>query len=130
MTGKAQKKKDSSRTAEGREKVKWQGYVNWSMSHVDKKVYKAWGEHRSVYENEVPSIIESGYSIKLSFDDYHQSVVCGLFCQNPTDANAGWCLTARAEDPYEALCRAMFIHYVCFDGLWPTERELDTDGWK
>lgn len=130
MSGNAHKRSDSKETAAGREKVKWLGYVNWNMSAVDKKAYLKWLEDQDVLYNVVPTIIGDGYSVKLAYDDYHDSVVCSLFCQNPGSENAGWCLTARAADPFEAMSRAMFIHFVCFDRIWPTERELDPDGWQ
>lgn len=121
---------DSPRTGRGKTKVPFKGYVNWSMDRIDKKLYKEWSNGRNIFEDEVPTVIDSGYKLSLSYDEYNQACVASLYCQDKKSGNAGWCLTARAAEPYESLLRLLYLHFVCLEQAWPDETSPSGDGWQ
>ncbi len=130
MSSRTTKKKDDPKTSRGKAKAPWQGYVNWAFDRIDKAKFKEWSQGRNVFDNDLPDLITAGYKVSLSYDEYNKATVGSLYCHDSEDPNGGWCLTARAQDPYEALLRVMFIHYICFEGVWPENPPEDDDAWQ
>lgn len=122
-------KSDSSHTGRGKVKVKWRGYVNLGLTEQQKAGFKSWAEKSDVWANEIPTLLDSGYTLSVAFDDYHQSSVAGLYCVDSENENAGWKLTAHAEDSYVAVLRVIFIHCVLLEGNWSAGFQPEVDSW-
>ena len=122
-------KTDSALTGRGRPKVKWRGYVNLSLTEKQKQGFESWGENSDVWANEIPTLLDSGYTLSVAFDAYHESAVAGLYCIDHKNENAGWKLTAHAVDAYVAVLRVIFIHCVLLEGDWSAGFQPEVDSW-
>lgn len=122
-------KSDSLRTGQGKKKVTWQGYVNLSLTDAHKEGFTEWAQNVDVWANLVPTLLDSGYTLSVAYDDYHQSIVAGLYCIDSDNANAGWKLTAHAVDAYVAIARVIFIHCVLLEGDWSAGFQPEMDSW-
>ncbi len=122
-------KSDSLQTGRGKAKVKWRGYVNLALTENQKSGFDMWAKGSDVWGNEIPTLLDSGYTVSIAYDDYHQAAVAGLYCVDSDKENAGWKLTAHASDPYVALVRVIFIHYVLLEGDWSAGFQPELDSW-
>lgn len=122
-------KSDSQRTGKGKQKVTWQGYVNLSLTDAQKSGFEAWAATADVWGDEIPRVLDSGYTVSLAHDDYSDSMIAGLYCINASDANAGWKLTAHGGEVETALVRLMYIHFVLLEGDWSQDFRPGLDAW-
>lgn len=129
MAGRKVKKNDTGRTGAGKAKAEWKGYVNWSSDRVDKAGFDKWAESNEPFGNMIPTLIEDGYKVSMSYDNHNASAVASLYCQDVGNENAGWCLTARGSHVYDALLRLLYIHFVCFEKVWPEDDTYASDSW-
>lgn len=119
-------KKDSPTTAKGKTKVEWKGYVNWQLSEQHKATFRKWLETQPKIDEIIHEITEDGYDIKIRYDGYNACMSAQLYCTNPANPNAGWCLSMRANDWYTALLRVIYVHCIALEGAWS---EPSTQGW-
>jgi len=131
MTKRASKspKSDSPQTGRGKTKVKWQGYVNLALTEKQKEGFTEWARGSDIWGNEIPTLIDSGYTVSVAYDDYHQAAVAGLYCIDSENENGGWKLTAHSSDAYTALHRVIFIHCVLLEGNWSSGFRPEVDSW-
>lgn len=124
--GTTTQKESSSKTARGKEKVKFLGYVNWTLSEQHKAAFDTWLLSGPDVEDLVNKIAEEGYDLKVRYDSYNQCMSAGFYCTDPNSGNAGWNLSMRAVTWVKALERLLFVHLIAFDTIWVTEKE---QGW-
>lgn len=122
-------KPDSAYTGQGKKKVEWQGYVNLALTDKQKAGMPGWAEGIDIWGDHIGKLIDSGYVLSCAFDDYHQSAVAGLYCIDPGHDNAGWKLTAHAEEIEHAVYRLIYIHSVLLEGDWAQGFRPEVDSW-
>jgi len=129
--GRGSPKKDSPVTARGKKKVAFKGYVKWTLSESHKVAFEKWRREKPDIDDLITKVYYSGYSLKIRYDDYNQSLSASLYCEDALSDNAGWVLSMRSNDWWKAICRVMYVHYVAFEGQWITEEQntWDEDSW-
>ena len=121
--GNRQAKPDTKTTAAGKAKVEWKGYINYSPNKADKDRLAEFSKSPDKMLELWSQLAEDGYAIKQTYDEKHAVFVCGLFNQDPTNQNAGWYLSQRAPDPYQALIRVMYVHFIVYEEFWGGDHE-------
>lgn len=113
----------------GRKKVDF-GDFRFASSNLDasqKKAFKAWIDQS---DGDIPVILHShlsaGYKITLNYDLNSDTVVCVSTSQYQDMPDAGLQISARHEEPYAALCIALFKWAIICKGVG--YHELDEDG--
>ena len=129
--GRTSKGTDSTKTSKGKEKVKWQGYVNYDLNDNIKSGIQTWLEGNPNVDDMVHRVTEDGYDLKVRYDDYSQCMSAQLYCTDANSPNAGWCLSVRASDWVSAMWRVLYLHFIAFEGVWidPTNTGWNDDQW-
>lgn len=122
-----QQKKDDGHTAKGKQRVKWQGYVNYTPTEQDRAGLSAAIDGGFDAEHESMQIMREGYRLSMGFDEYHGCYSASLYCQNSSSTNAGWNLSVRATDPFTAFTRLVYLHVYVLGGDWNTAQ---SGGWS
>ncbi len=117
----------SNFTGRGKQKVKFAGYVNWQLTAQHKVSYLAWLETKPDIDDLIARVLETAHDLKVRYDDYNQCFAAQLYCTDGKHENAGWCLSMRGGDYYEAIRRLLFVHCVALEEVWTAEEE---DGWQ
>jgi len=117
------KKKDSKFAKNGKEKVSFQGYVNWELTDSYREVYEKWLTSNPDIESLVERLLQDGYSLKHGWDEYNECYTAGLYCIDRTSTNCGWFMSMRSMSYVRSLERVIFVHYIAFKGIWVTEAE-------
>lgn len=120
-------KRDSSTTAQGKPKVEWQGYVNFTLTEAHKNGFEKWVASNPPIDRMIDELTEDGYDLKVRYDGYNKCQSAQLFCTVPENSNAGWCLSIRASSWYKAIVRLLYVHYIALEEQWSAQVE---PGWN
>lgn len=123
---KAQNNGSAKKTASGKTKVEWKGYVNFSLNDSDKRKAEEYRGNPDWLDTAASHVCEEDYKLSVSYDNYNDCIVASLYCKRAGSPNAGYCLTARASHWYEAIFRVLYVHYVALDEDWNAQKE---EGW-
>jgi ornithine carbamoyltransferase len=77
--------------------------------------------------NEMGKLIEEGYKLTLTWDDYSNSPACWLFAKNERDPNFGAILSGRGRTIENAVFEVIYKHYVVFQRVWPRSQNKADD---
>lgn len=116
--GNSQRKVEGQTASNGGQRVKWQGYINYTPTAQDKRTLRDMLSSGADPLDRLGEFLMAGYKQSLSWDSYHQAFSATLYDQNPTSPTAGFCLVARGGDPFSALTRLAFLHAYVFEGDW------------
>jgi len=120
-------RKSSGTTGKGKKKVDFKGYANWTLTPQHKVHYQKWLEQQPDLDDLVMKVLETEHDLKVRYDDYNQCFSAQLYCRDVSHENAGWCLSMRASDYWEAIRRLLFVHCIALEGIWNSEEEA---GWQ
>lgn len=122
-----QKKTDSPTAASGKPKVDWKGYVNWELTTSHKRAFDEWLISKPDIDALIEKVMRDGYDVKQRYDERNDAFSAQLYCTDPKNPNAGWCLSMRSKYAYTSLLRVIFVHYIALQESWATQ---GTDGWS
>lgn len=125
-------KQDSKETGSGTPKVEFKGYVNITMTSTESKKAKQFlAENVGIVAKWMQEVVESGYSIKVSWSEYNKGISAGLYCQKPDMPNTGYCLTQHSNDAELALTKVLYVHFQLLGKSWDRNgNPVDLDeGW-
>ena len=125
-----QSQSGSTHGASKRVKAKFAGYVNYVPTTEDKQGLKSMLESGHDPASDLSDIIESGYKLGLTFDSSGAAFIATLFAENPELSHAGYILSARAGDGYDAIRRVCYLHLYVLECRWLERMETDSyDSW-
>jgi hypothetical protein len=110
-------------------KAEFVGFYNYEMTVEAKAECKAWIRNEIEVSLAIENAIASGYSVKVNLDGRKDAYQATMQCNNPSDKNAGLCMSAYAKHWYDAIAVLMFKHEMCLGRVW-TDKEptpLDED---
>lgn len=122
----SQRKPDSSKSASGKPKVEWKGYVNVELNTEDKKGISEVKDMALLVDTVINDLVEHGYSFKVRYDAYNKCFAAQFYCEDSSDPNAGWCLSMRGGNWWTATCRLCYVQSVMLQSRWNVQ---DTKGW-
>lgn len=116
--GNAQQKQDSNTTSSGKQKVKFNGYVNYTPTEQDKHELRELLAAGHDLLDELYDEVADNYKLSIMWDSYHQSFAATLYAMDANCVNAGWTLSQRANDPWSAVSRLLYVHLRVFERDW------------
>lgn len=120
---------DRTRPANG--KGNFQGYINHNLTKEEKEKYDLWTPTPDELWDEIERIVDGGYKLSTSHDDYNSTRQASLTCNNPKHPDNGWVLVARAPDSYNAIALVVFKHVYLLEGDWSAfhSRQREKSSW-
>jgi len=93
-------------------------FVNWSLTVEEKAAVKAWALTLEEYDNFVGGLVEAGYKITVSYDNFRSCFTASIVPTKDAKSNQGYILTGKGSTPLKAVRQAMYIHFYVMDGEW------------
>lgn len=93
-------------------------FVNWSLSAEEKAAVKAWVLTIEEYDNFIGGLVEAGYKITVSYDNFRACFTASIVPTKDAKSNQGYILTGKGSTPIKAIRQAMYTHYYIMDGEW------------
>jgi len=109
----------------------FKGFIQHNLTAEEKKAYDNWTLSPDDLWDAIERIIDNGYKLSTSHDDYNSTRQASLTCNNPKLPDYGWVLVARAPDSFNAIALIVFKHTVLLGENW-TEfhaRARETSSW-
>ena len=93
-----------ARTKKKTDKFVFKGFINLSFSVSQREMLKVWqdGPDRDPGDC-LQTLLESGYKVGFSYDDYHGTNQVALTCRDPGSSYFGYCFTFKHNDPMRSL---------------------------
>jgi len=99
-------------------KVEWKGYLRVNLTEEQEKHFDDWFPTQVIQVGDLGILANNGFRFSLSWDSFHQGVVCSLYASDQKLAWAGWTLTAWAESVEEAMALLFYKHYIICEEDW------------
>jgi len=96
----------------------FRGFIQHNLTAEEKRAYEKWEVSPDELWDSIERVIDSGYKLSTSHDDYNSTRQASLTCNNPKHNDYGWVLVARAPDSFNAIALVMFKHLVLLGGDW------------
>lgn len=93
-------------------------FVNWSLSENEKQACKAWELSTDDYANAIGSLVEGGYKVTLSYDNYRACFTASIVPTKDAKSNQGYILTGKGSNPLKAAKQALYIHFHIMGEEW------------
>lgn len=107
----------------------WKGFVNYVLSAEDKVRFNGWGlDDHDLYPL-LAGELAAGYKFTCTFNAQNGTYNASFTCNDEANANAGWCLSAFAPDPYNAMKTLLFKHIEVLGCVWGGEKVKETESW-
>lgn len=103
---------------EAPKKAEFRGFFNYSLNDEQKADCKTWIRKEEEVAIGIQDSIASGYKVSVGLDSKGVGYQASMQCNNVKDANAGLCLSAYANNWYDALAVLMFKHIVILEKTW------------
>ena len=99
-------------------RAEWKGYCKVNLTREQNEVFE--NEHAALQINpaELDILVNDGYKISFSWDDYNSGVSASLYATNAKMEWAGYSLSAWAGDVQTALNLLLFKHFVVAEQRW------------
>lgn len=110
--------KNARKRDTGKKDTKENPFVRYELTDEQKKdlrerVASGW----DIFEV-INLLIQAGYKISITWDDYTNSPACFFFPKEPTNPNFGAILSGRVRTAQGALYEAAYKHFYVFDTVW------------
>lgn len=99
-------------------KAEWHGYHRINLTREQTEVFERDYLNEPVSFDEIGILVNEGYKISFSWDDYNSGVSASMYAQNAKMEWAGYTLSAWAGDPDTAIKLLLFKHYVVAQKQW------------
>ena len=127
---KVQPSKRTTGRKAARERVEFKGYLNRNISADEKVTYRSDLEAGWRWDEKAEELISDGLNLKWSWDSYNEAFAATLYDTNADSDHAGYCLSFRGPEPFEAMSRLVWVHTVLLEGNWNNISEVgDSDEW-
>jgi len=93
-------------------------FVNYTLNAEETQDVKRTAITIEFFESTSTRLVEEGYAVSFSYDDYNSCYSCLLRPKFTTNPNVGYLLNGRGSTPVRALRQAAYIHYIVFGGDW------------
>jgi len=112
-------------------KGSFQGYINHNLTAEEKAKYDLWTPDAEELFDAIERLVDSGYKLSTSHDDYNDTRQASLTCNNKQSEDYGWVLVARAPDSYNAIALVVFKHVYLLEGDWTAfhSRQKEKSSW-
>jgi len=78
----------------------------------------------------IESLVDSGYKITCSQDNYNGAYAVWITAQDKDNPNYGYILSARGPTLLAAFSVGFYKHFTKFDGVWPKDdKPIERDPW-
>lgn len=121
-----QRKTDTNVSANGKPKVEWKGYVNWELTNAHKRAFDEWLAGKPDIDQLLEKAMRDGYDVKQRYDERNDAFSAQLYCTDPNNPNAGWCLSMRSKFAYTSLLRLVYVHFIALQEAWSAQ---GNEGW-
>lgn len=128
-----QDKRRHKRASRGTGKNSFRGFVSYQLKNVDKADYARFELTEDMAGELLPHLLSDGYRISFSADKRNGCFMAAISTKDTDSPNEGLVLTARSgRDFFQAGLRAIYMHLVIFDEVWPDpSEEMDySDEWE
>lgn len=99
-------------------KVEFKGYLNVNLSAEEELQFDAWYEAGSFALEMLFDLIDFGYKISFSEDEFNDGISVSIYAKSPKFNWAGWTLTGWASDVHEAAAYVFFKHHFVANQDW------------
>lgn len=93
-------------------------FVNWSLSAEEKAACKAWKMTTEDYDNFIGGVVEAGYKITVSYDNFRLCFTASIVPTKDAKSNEGYILTGKGSTPLKATKQVLYIHHYIMSGEW------------
>lgn len=93
-------------------------FVNWSLSAEEKAACKAWELSVDDYSDAIGSLIEGGYKVTVSYDNFRSCFTASIVPTKDAKSNQGYILTGKGSNPLKAIKQALYIHFHIMGEEW------------
>lgn len=100
-------------------------FVNVRLEPDDKPRFLEWQKaNQADLAQYIGEMLGSGYKVSVNLDDKNDCYIVAVTGTTNCRDNRGLCMTTRSDDWLEAICMAVFKHYViCDAGSWGTPEQ-------
>lgn len=96
----------------------WTNFTNIPVSADDAaSIHKVYGT-AEVVEAALSELLYAGYRVSFSYSPQTDAVTASVTCKNESDPNSGLTYTSFADTWYQALCVALYKHFVISGKVW------------
>lgn len=99
-------------------KAEWKGYHKINLTREQTEVFESEHANLPINAAEVDILVNNGYKLSYSWDDYNSGVSASLYAQNAKMDWAGYTLSAWAGDIQTAHNLLLFKHFVVAGERW------------
>jgi hypothetical protein len=110
--------KDVKRTVPTKARFNDMKFINWSLSDDERAACKAWALSLEDYDNALISLVEAGYKITISYDNYRSCFTCSVVATPDAKSNQGYILAGKGSTPLKAAKQALYIHFHIMGEDW------------
>lgn len=93
-------------------------FVNWSLSADEKAACREWSLVLDDYDDAVGSLIEAGYKVTVSYDNFRSCYTASIVPTKDAKSNQGYILTGKGSTSLKAIKRALYIHFHIMGEEW------------
>jgi len=104
----------------------WQ-FVRHQMTRDEKAAFREWQLTGEELVQMLDRLIDDGYKLSVSSDDYNKCNQATLTCKNEKSDDYGYILPGRASSAFDALKVVLYKHFVLLTGGWQTWMETEND---
>jgi len=111
-------------------KAEWKGYHKINLTNEQDAMFEDWVVSSGVSMVWLEGLIDDGYKVSFSFDEYHSGVSCALYCTDAKKEWAGYSLTAWGGNAGEAFYMICYKHYAIANQMWEIVPERSEKSYK
>ncbi len=96
-------------------KFEFRGFVNLAFTAGELATLEDWLIHGKPDAGDcIQVLLEAGYKIGFSYDDYHDTNQVALTCKDLASIYTGYCFTFKHNDPIRSIliCRWLYDSYL------------------
>lgn len=93
-------------------------FVNWSLTDEEKAACKEWSVTMGDFDNALGKLIEEGYKVTVSYDNYRSCFTASIVPTKDAKMNVGYILTGKGSTPLKAIKQVLYIHFYIMGGEW------------
>lgn len=107
----------------------WKGFVNFSLGATDKATIKRRAEASDDLLPTLQELVEGGYVVRFSWDDYSDCPMVMLQGKECMGGNRGWAMSFRHTDLKTAVIGILYQHIDLSgdDNEWPKPSEIRSE---
>lgn len=111
MNDRVQEAKEARKASRVNGKVadaEWRGYINVSLSEDDKRQFEVWSMEGDPWEV-MTEAVRDGVVLTVKLSPGNSGFLASATQRRTDSVNAGLAVTARANEPWKALVRVLFL---------------------